>query len=195
MNITAVVVAAGMSRRMGHDNKLLLSFGGKPLFLHIVDELIASTVSEIILVRGFEEENILAHISNRKIKSYFNEDYVSGLTSSIQTGIKHSSTNADAFLICLSDMPFVKKEHIQKIMETGENENRIVIPKSNGKRTHPILFSADFKNEILQHQEPNGCKRIIHQHKSKVKFIEFEEDFNIDIDTPDDYKEYLNPKT
>lgn len=186
---SAIVVAAGLSKRMGNVNKLLLPFQGKALFLHIIDELLELRLNEIIIVVGHEYDSVIAALNNREVKIIYNEEYEKGLTSSIQAGVLFSNSEVDNYLICLSDMPFVKKKHIMELLNHHHFKNQITIPKIKEKRSHPILFSATFKDEILNHKDMDGCKRIIQKNMDKVKFISFEEDFSWDIDDPETYHE------
>lgn len=190
--ITAIIVAAGMSRRMGGENKLLLPINGKEMFLHVVDAVLESDVDEIILVTGYESSKIKEVIEDRKLKLVNNKDYESGLTSSIQAGVTTSNGNTKGYLICLSDMPLLKKEHINTILKEYKSisEKSIFVPKINNKRSHPILLSSRYKTEILAHQSPNGCKGIINKNEHQIHFVYFRDDFSKDIDTPEAYKAF-----
>ena len=189
MNISAIVTAAGLSKRMGKQNKLLLDFNGKPLLHYIIDELLRSNVGEIIVVCGHEKESVMASLVNKKVKICFNENYKSGLTSSIQCGVKFAESNSDAYLIALSDMPFIKAELINKLIEKfhlnhrDESSKQIVVPQIKNRNSHPAIFSKDFKTAILAHQKNNGCKQIILDNMERVIFVKLDnERFGIDID-------------
>jgi molybdenum cofactor cytidylyltransferase len=185
---SAIIVAAGLSRRMGKENKLLLPFQGKALFLHMIDEVLRSEVEEIIVVVGYESERIIKALGERNVKIIYNPQYEQGLTSSIQAGVLASNKNTKGYLICLSDMPFVKTKQINLIFNEIGNGYSIIIPKINNKRSHPIFLSQTYRSEILNHKNPNGCKLIIENNKGQIKFISFEEDFSQDIDTPETYR-------
>lgn len=187
--ISIILVAAGLSSRMGAKNKLLLPIQGKALFLHITDEALGTKASEVILVTGYESEKILTVLGKRKVVIAYNNNYEKGLTSSIQCGIKAAQKDTEGYLICLSDMPYIKTHHINQIFEEfkASNHPQILQPKINQKPSHPILFSSHFRTALLNHSEPNGCKGIIKANQSKLKFITFTEDFSQDIDTPQDY--------
>lgn len=189
MNISAIITAAGLSTRMGEVNKLLVDFRGKPLLHHIVDELLETNVAEILVVTGFEKEKIEKSLHDKKVKSCFNENFKSGLTSSIQTGLKASSPNSDGYLIALSDMPFIKTKMIDKLLHTfHENKKvqdlkQIVVPQINKRNSHPTIFSNHYKKDILAHQNPNGCKQIILDNLDRVFFVKLENEMaGIDID-------------
>ena len=115
--VSAVVLAAGMSTRMGR-NKLLLSFQDKPLVVHAVETLLASKVGEIIVVLGHESEKVweqleayASQVSNRAQKSRVrlvkNPDYRDGLSTSVRTGVQAGSREAGAIMIYLADQPLI----------------------------------------------------------------------------------------
>ena len=185
---SAIILAAGLSKRMGEENKLLLPFRGKALFLHMIDEVLGSEVEEIVVVVGYESEKIIKALGERNVKIIYNANYGKGLTSSIQAGVLACNKNTKGYLICLSDMPFVKIKHINLILNEIENKYLIIIPTIKNKRSHPIYLSQVYQAEILKHENPNGCKLIIKNNKEQIKFISFEEDFSQDIDTPEAYK-------
>lgn len=204
--ISAIVVAAGSSTRMGAKNKLLLPYKGKALFLHIIDALLPSKISEIVVVTGHESEKIEKQLKDRNVKTTYNPNFKNGLTSSIQTGISTCEQNTDAYLICLSDMPFIKTTHIDKLLTAFDKLNKtkgdrqIVIPKiyinrnnkSDSKWSHPILFSSFYKDDLLNNTVSDGCKTVIQKNKKNISFVNFTEDFSRDIDTPEAYQNIIN---
>src|SRR6266481_5551917 len=106
--IAAVLLAAGESRRMG-DFKQLLRLGNKTFVEHCVDNLLASTVEEVIVVTGHREAEVPRAIANRPVKFVHNGDYQSGgMASSIKHGVRHVSDKADACVISLVDQPRIE---------------------------------------------------------------------------------------
>jgi molybdenum cofactor cytidylyltransferase len=110
--VSAVVLAAGMSTRMGR-NKLLLTFRDKPLVVHAVDTLLASKAGEIIVVLGYESEKVwdrledyAGQVSNegqrRRLRLVKNPDYRDGLSTSVRTGVQAVSPEAEAIMIYLA---------------------------------------------------------------------------------------------
>lgn len=190
--VSAIILAAGMSQRMGEQNKLLLPFRGKELFLHSVDAALNSIADECILVTGYESEKTIKALSNRKIKTVQNTNYSTGMTSSIQAGIENCDLQSKAYLICLSDMPFIFTEAINQLIIHWQmlEGNSILRAKCLGKISHPTLFSSAYKSEIIAHSEPKGCKAVIQKNQSKVQYLPFEVDFSIDIDDPKSYQKW-----
>jgi len=104
--ISAILLAAGQSKRMGGENKLTKKIQGVPLIKHSVKNILASSVDELIIVLGYQKETIEKLIDkNKKTKFVFNKDFENGMASSIKAGLNHSSNNTRlslyAWEICL----------------------------------------------------------------------------------------------
>jgi len=191
--VSIVILAAGSSQRMGAKNKLLLPFKGKALFLHAVDACLDSAANECILVSGHESAAITKSLDNRKLNIIHNPNFQTGMTGSIQIGIRNCSPNSTAYLICLSDMPFVTANDINQLIRhfsrfrSEQSKPSIIMAKCAGNKSHPILFSAEFKTEILNHENPNGCKEVIQKNEKHVQYCSFSHDFSVDIDDEESY--------
>jgi len=190
--ISAIVLAAGNSQRMGIENKMLLPFRGTTIISTVLQQLEHSEVNEIILVTGLDKK-IIEEINDgaNKIKVVVNEQANEGLTSSIQCGIKAANNSAKGFLICLGDMPLLTSEDYNllnnKLLNT--NTKQILTPVKNFKKGNPVVFSCHFKNEILQLKYQGGCKPIVLENEEYVKEVEvFNNHFFVDIDTPEDFQ-------
>ena len=195
--ISAIILAAGESKRMGAQNKLLLPFGEKTLIENIVDTVLASQVSEVIVVLGHESARIRDVLRNRKVRFAINLDFEEGMTTSIQTGVRTISPQAKGFMICLSDLLFIKVKEFNKLLHAFEkdltkNEYSIVLPSFQGQRGNPVIFSVSYKSAILEHRGKNGCRGVIKQNPEHV-FEQVMETANIlkDIDTKEDYQSLL----
>ena len=104
--ISAILLAAGQSKRMDGENKLTKEIQGIPLIKHSVKNILASFVGELIIVLGYQKEIIEKLIDkNKKIKFVFNKDFESGMASSIKTGLNNLSEKLNLSLyvcvICL----------------------------------------------------------------------------------------------
>ncbi len=113
--ITAILLAAGQSKRLKNENKLTKLFKGKPLINHILYSLIKSKVNKIIIVLGYQN-NELKKIIKKNEKNIFvmNQNFKSGMSTSIKAGLKKVSKKEKGFMIVQSDMPFVNYFHIGK---------------------------------------------------------------------------------
>ena len=188
--ISAIVLAAGTSTRMGAKNKLTLPFNKSTFIETVVDELLASHVDEVIVVVGHEEENIRAFLNNRALTFTFNDNFASGMTSSIQSGIKATSENSKGYLICLSDMPFLTAIDYNTMIHGISGNKEILLPYCQDQKGNPVFFSGHFKNDLLNHQEPEGCRGVVADNRSYVKKIIFDNNHILkDVDTEDDFRE------
>src|SRR6056300_1525196 len=114
--ITAILLAAGQSKRVSTKNKLLIKYKKKILINHILDQLIKSKIQKIIIVLGHEYIKIKKLVlKNKKIKFVINKKFKTGMSSSIKEGLKKLDKKNKGFLIVQSDMPFIKKTNINKI--------------------------------------------------------------------------------
>jgi len=170
--ISSILLAAGQSKRMQGENKLIKKIKGIPLIQHAIKNILDSPIEELIIVLGHQKEIIEKLIDkNKKIKIVFNKDFKSGMASSIKTGLVNLSQNTEAFFICLGDMPFVNKNIYTKLIDF-KDKNEIIIPTFNGQQGNPILFSKNMKNKILAIQGDSGAKKIIETEKNKILNIE-----------------------
>jgi molybdenum cofactor cytidylyltransferase len=189
--ISAIVLAAGKSARMGAINKMLLPFKGSTVIGTVLRELQQSLVDEIIIVDN----------QNLHIKEHLNEfpsvNFATnliddgGLASSIQCGVHVANDSTTGFLICLGDMPLLTSEDynslINKLIRTKSKV--IVLPTHNNKRGNPVLFSADFRQEILELKDGNGCKPVVMANRTYILEVPYSSNScHVDIDTVEDYK-------
>ena len=170
--ISAILLAAGQSKRMGDENKLVKNFQGIPLIKHSVRNILASFIGELIIVLGHQKEIIEKLIDkNEKIKFVFNQDFESGMDTSIKTGLNHLSEETEAFFICLGDMPMVNKD-IFNLLIKSKNNREIIVPTYKNKQGNPILFSKSMKKKIMTIEGNVGAKKILELNKDKILNIE-----------------------
>ena len=192
--ISAIVLAAGESKRMGRPNKLLLPFDGKALVAHLVDAILASNVRETLVILGYEAAFVKNALRSRKVRFVENQHYLQGMTTSIQAGVREVDAESNGIMVCLSDLPLVQTEELNRlILEFEEasvtNRKQIVLPSYQGHRGNPVIFSVYYKSRILKHREENGCRGLIRQYKDQVQAVEMPTSHVLtDIDTKTDYE-------
>ena len=120
---SAILLAAGQSKRMNDENKLIKKIKGKPLIKHSVINILESSIDELIIITGHQNK-ILEKIidKNDKIKIIFNSLFKTGMASSIKIGIKSLSKKTKAFFICLGDMPMVNKQIYNQLIKFVNNK-------------------------------------------------------------------------
>ena len=188
--ISAILLAAGQSKRMNGENKLSKKIQGIPLIELSVKNILASSVDELIVVLGYQKEVIEKIINkNEEIKLVFNKDFESGMASSIKTGINHLSEDSEAFFICLGDMPMVNKDIYNKLIKS-KNNKEIIVPTFKSEQGNPVLFSKSMRKKIMTIEGDAGAKKILQLNKDKIldiktndqsiiKNYNFQNDFNL----------------
>ena len=170
--ISAILLAAGQSKRMVGENKLAKKIQGVPLIKHSVKNILAASIDELIIVLGYQKEIIEKLIDkNEKIKFVFNKDFESGMASSIKAGLNHLSEDTEAFFICLGDMPMVNKD-IFNLLIKSKNNREIIVPTYKNKQGNPILFSKSMKKKIMTIEGDAGAKKVLELNKDKTLNIE-----------------------
>ena len=172
--ISAILLAAGLSKRMHGENKLTKEIQGIPLIKHSVKNILASSINELIVVLGYQKETIEKLINkNKKIKFVFNKDFESGIASSIKTGLNNLSEKTEAFFICLGDMPMINPNIYNQLIKSKGNKE-IIVPTYKGQQGNPVLFDKSMKEKVLDIRGDVGAKKILELNKATI--------FNLEID-------------
>jgi len=190
--ICAIVLAAGLSRRMGVQ-KLLLPFGGKTVIAHIVDQLLASTIDEVYVVTGHQAERISGELSGLRVSIVNNPDFESGMLSSVRCGLRALPEQCKGVLVALGDQPSITSKLVDQMLQSFcAAEKRILVPCFDGKRGHPILFSEVYRQEILTRYDDVGLRGLLHAHPDEVFELTVPTSSVLsDMDVPQDYRREL----
>jgi len=186
--ISAILLAAGQSKRMGGENKLTKKIRSIPLIKHSVKNILASSIDELIIVLGYQKEIIEKLIDkNEKIKFIFNKDFESGMASSIKTGLDNLSEETEAFFICLGDMPMVSPDIYNQLIKSKDNKE-IIVPTYKGQQGNPVLFDKTMKEKVLDIRGDVGAKKILELNKAKILNLEInDQSIARGFDTQDDF--------
>jgi molybdenum cofactor cytidylyltransferase len=193
-DLSIILLAAGKSERMGTHDKLLLTANNQPLIQLVLNQLmLLETVEIIVVANSTNAEKINRRIPPR-VKLVVNLDYQTGMTSSIRAGIKATDASSTGYMICLSDQPDIKAstyDLIKKAFIKAEDESLITVPYYHGQKGNPIIFGRKYRDELLNHMEPDGCKQIIEDHKAKILRVDLQNaQITLDIDTHADYLQF-----
>ena len=171
--ITAILLAAGESKRFLNENKLIKNYRGKVLINHILKSLIISKVQKIIIVLGYEKNKIKnISLKSKKITFIFNKNYKQGISSSIKTGVKKINKNHKGFIIVQADMPFVKTSHINKIYNSLIKNNKLVhLLVYKKKIGNPIGFNKLVIEKFKKISGDIGAKYMVKKLKNNSHFI------------------------
>jgi molybdenum cofactor cytidylyltransferase len=195
MMLSAIVLAAGMSTRMGQ-NKLLLDFKDKPLITHAVDTLLASEIDEVIVVLGNEADKVRDKLRGRPVRLVENPDFREGLSTSVRTGVNAVSRQADGIMVYLADQPLLEPADVNRILRAFTHAKEVgksmVVPFFDGQRGNPVLLESSYRDAILEVVGDVGCKGVIKRYPDQVFVVEMESDHVIrDLDTIEEYEAVL----
>jgi molybdenum cofactor cytidylyltransferase len=185
--IAAIVLAAGLSSRMGA-NKLLAAVGAKPLVRHAVEAAVASHADPIIVVTGNAGETVEAALAGLPVRFTENPDFANGLSTSLRCGLSAVPEDCGGALILLGDMPGIGPGLIDALIAAFDpGEGRAICVATRGaKRGNPVLWARRFFPEMQALQGDVGAKSLMAQHGELVSEIEAADDGPLtDIDTPE----------
>jgi molybdenum cofactor cytidylyltransferase len=191
--VAVLVLAAGRSTRMGGPNKMLADANGQPLVVHAVKAALASQAVEVVVVLGHMADEVRVAIekavpAKSRLRFVTNPDFAEGLSTSVRTGIGALSTNVDAAVVQLGDMPGVNAGLLDRLMAAyNPVEGRaICVPTVVGKRGNPVLWARRFFPEMAKLAGDTGAKHLIGEHADLVCEVEMAGEAAVtDIDTPE----------
>lgn len=187
--VSAIVLAAGQSKRMG-SFKQLLTLGGKTFVECCVDNLLASEAGEVVVVTGHRDADVRAALAGRQVRFAHNPAFREGMASSVKTGIRALAEDAGACLIALVDQPEIGIDVFNLVIDTYLKElPLIVLPTYLGRRGHPILLDLRLKDEVLQMDPKMGLRQVVNARRDQTRFVTVAtETVLLDFDTPEDYE-------
>ncbi len=192
MNISAIILAAGQSKRM-RQPKMVLPWEKTTVLGKVIETIKLAGIEDILVVTGgarIDVEEIVESYSARKThnENYENEE----MLASIQLGIKGQKAESEATLICLGDQPQVEEGCVRSICEAFlKHKSNIIVPSYQMHRGHPWLIAKDLWNYILQMQTPESMRDFLNRYKNEIQYVEYQTSSILqDIDTPEDYLKF-----
>jgi molybdenum cofactor cytidylyltransferase len=197
--ITAIILAAGTSSRMGRENKLLLPYGSESILRHIILTLKKAKVQRIVAVLGHEADTVKRHIEDLNVETVVNSNYENGMCTTFQEGVRSlKKENVGGILLCLGDQPLVSEKSIQKLIDTykaNETSTKVFILSHKGKKGHPAILHPDTMDDILSIPLEGTIRQVIHKYQTDRTKIETDDGVIKDIDTKEDFLKYCGEKT
>jgi molybdenum cofactor cytidylyltransferase len=171
--ISAILLAAGQSKRIRKENKLIKNFKGKPLINHILESLVKSKVNKIIIVLGYQNKQLKKIIKkNKKYIFVTNKKFKSGMSTSIKSGLRKISKKDKGFMMVQSDMPFIKSTDVNKIYNSIKKGKSLVHAlKFRSKVGNPIGFDISVINKFKKIKGDTGAKFMVKRLRKKTTFI------------------------
>ena len=187
--ISAIILAAGMSSRMGMP-KQLLTLGNKALIRVVTENVLASAVDEVLVVTGHLEKEVSAAVSDLPVKVVYNPRYEQGQGTSLALGIQSIDEKASAFLVLMSDQPLITASLINLAIEEFRKNSCLALrPTYQGLPGHPVVFSASLRAKLCDLKGDEGARQILKKLGDKVYYLPVRDEAVVfDVDTPENFE-------
>jgi molybdenum cofactor cytidylyltransferase len=186
--IAAVVLAAGLSRRMGQA-KLLMPIGGKALLRHAVETVLAGGVDSVWVVTGPDVEPIAAALAGLDVQIVVNPAPEEGQAGSLRAGIAALPASVDAAVIALGDQPSLAPAIIPALLAARRTSPKLIVaPRYRDGQGNPVLFKREIFPELLRLTGDRGARPIIQKEPARVEWVDLDLPMPPDVDTPADYE-------
>jgi molybdenum cofactor cytidylyltransferase len=190
MMISAVILAAGRSERMGRP-KMLLPWGQETVLTHVISVFKKAGLEDILVITGGARKQVEELVSNLGVKTVYNEEFERGeMLSSIQRGVRALTRQTQAILIGLGDQPQVQEGSVRIVCDAFHaTRSQIVVPSFQMRRGHPWLVARPLWSELLAMKPPQTPRDFLNMHANEIHYVDVD-DPNIlaDLDTPEDYQ-------
>lgn len=188
--VAGIVLAAGMSTRMGQ-LKQLLPLGGRAA-IEWIAEVVGRRLDQTVVVLGHRAADIAPVLAAYPVRWVVNAGYQTGMLSSVQCGLRAVDRAAD-YLICLGDQPRLSGAVVEQVLQARNQISAgIIVPIANGKRGHPVLIRNAYRAEILALPLDVGLNAVTRGHPADTCELPVAEAAILtDMDTPADYQREL----
>ncbi len=194
--IDAILLAAGSSVRMGPQNKLLLPYSSSTIIRETTKKLAKANVNKLIIVLGYDHRRVKeATKSIDKVEYVYNTIHLHGQLSSLQSAMSLIDDRADAFMVCLADMPNISTADYNFLIDQFNHKTSnctILRPYYKNQLGHPVIFDKKYKFDILKTSKEVSGKTIIENNQKQLLKVEVSSvNFFLDVDNPSDYNRLM----
>lgn len=192
-HIAAVILAAGSSIR-ARRNKLMVDLGGEPLFMKAIRAAIKSKASPIYVVTGYHADELEEYLEEFDINILRNNDYMSGVKTSIRLGMGSVPSFCDGALLIPADMPCITPSYINKMIKAfnAKNHKQLCISYFEGKKYNPVLWGRDLYSVADLVPENSHLRGVFLEHSDYTTLVDADEDVCVDINFPYDIEVLTN---
>src|SRR5882672_8317931 len=193
--LAAVILSGGASSRMGSP-KALLAYQGRPFLEHLLEIAVHLQIGFRRVVLGADAEPIAKAIHLQADEIVINADWEKGQLTSIQSALRSLPPGTDGILLCLIDHPLISNALVQDLIEQFyKTRSPIVLPVYEGRRGHPVIFSAVLYDELLRAPLQTGARAVVWAHKGEVEEVRTnEEGCVLNLNDPETLNSAIPPK-
>jgi molybdenum cofactor cytidylyltransferase len=186
--IAGIVLAAGLSRRMGQ-SKVLMKVGGRAIIRYVVESVLAGGVDSVWVVTGPDVAPIEAGLAGLEVQIAVNPAPEAGQAGSVRAGIAALPPSVDAALIALGDQPLLAPSIIPALLAARRTSPKLIVaPRYRDGQGNPVVFKREIFPELLRLTGDQGARPIIQKEPARVEWVELDLPMPPDVDTPDDYE-------
>jgi molybdenum cofactor cytidylyltransferase len=184
--IAAIVLAAGLARRMGRQ-KLLLDLEGKPVIRWSV-EAVLPHVGDCVVVTGADDAALRGALRDLRVRFAVNPRPQDGQGASIAVGAAALTPSTAAALVVLADQPLTPPSVIPALLAAQQASGKaIAAPSYRGTRGTPVLFAAAVFPELRALAGDSGARAVVTARPDRVDLVEIDVAMPADVDTPEDF--------
>ena len=185
----AIILAAGYSSRMQSFKPLLL-LGSQTIIERVIRTYLQQGL-DIYLVVGYRQADLRKQLANEPITIVENQDYQTGMFSSVITGMRSLPLSYVSCILTPVDNPLIRPFTIKLLIEASRRyPGQIIYPLYRGQRGHPVVIPMSLKTEILEWKEEGGLKAVLKVHDGLAREIKVPDKYILqDVDTPEDFQQ------
>ena len=188
--ISSILLAAGMSTRMG-EPKPLLDWGGEPLIRYQIEQLLQGGVDEVVVVLGHRGDDVHRKLHGLAYRAVLNPTFQLGRAGSLRMGAKAVAREASAIVILNVDQPR-PASLIRALIEAHTAEATVTRPEHEGRHGHPVVVSSRLRAELLTADDADGgLHGVVAAHEDEIVDVPTDASCLLDLNTREEYEAAL----